>query len=96
MLNFAPALFILPGFLLLGFAYGQASAIVPNRYPPEFRYTGTAISTNLSWLFGAAFAPLAGLTLTATLGLWAAALYLLSAVVVTVVTLYLFQKWSRR
>ncbi|MAC82110.1 MAG: MFS transporter [Rhodobacteraceae bacterium] len=95
-LNFAPALFILPGFLLLGFAYGQASAIVPNRYPPEFRYTGTAISTNLSWLFGAAFAPLAGLTLTATLGLWAAALYLLSAVVVTVVTLYLFQKWSRR
>ncbi|WP_428927103.1 MFS transporter [Marinibacterium sp. SX1] len=95
-LNTAPAVFLLPGFLLLGLAYGQASAIVPNRYPAEFRYSGTALSTNLSWLVGAAFAPLAGLALTAAFGLWAAALYLLSGVIVTVVTLYLYQSWARR
>lgn len=95
-LESAPWVFILLGFLLLGFAYGQASAIVPNRFPAEFRYSGTAVATNLSWLFGAAFAPLAGLVLTNAFGLWAAALYLLSGVIVTSVTLYLFQRWTRR
>lgn len=95
-LDTAPWVFILLGFLLLGFAYGQASAIVPNRFPSQYRYSGTAVATNLSWLFGAAFAPLAGLVLTNAFGLWAAALYLLSGVIVTAVTLYLFQSWTRR
>ncbi|MEL6952377.1 MAG: MFS transporter [Pseudomonadota bacterium] len=84
-----PALYILFGFAVLGLAYGQASAIVPNRYPPRFRYSGTALSTNLSWIVGAAFAPLVGLTLTAWFGIWAMALYLLSGVAVTAVALVL-------
>ena len=32
-----PVVYILIGFLLLGFAHGQASAIVPDRFPPEYR-----------------------------------------------------------
>ena len=87
-----PSIFILYGFVLLGLAYGQASAIVPARYPPAYRYSGTALSTNLSWIFGAAFAPLAGLGLTALFGLWAAALYLISGVVVTIITLFFLQR----
>ncbi|MEM9438966.1 MAG: MFS transporter [Pseudomonadota bacterium] len=90
-----PSIYILFGFILLGLAYGQASAIVPDRYPPAYRYSGTALSTNLSWIFGAAFAPLAGLGLTALFGLWAAALYLLSGVVMTIVTLFFLQRRER-
>ena len=82
-----PEIYILLGFTLLGLAYGQATSIVPKRYPPEFRYSGTALSTNLSWLFGAAFAPLVGLFLTSTFGLWAASLYLMSGVIVSLIAL---------
>ncbi|MEM9437944.1 MAG: MFS transporter [Pseudomonadota bacterium] len=90
-----PAIYILCGFTLLGFSYGQASAIVPNLFPPRFRYSGSALSTNLSWIVGAAFAPLCGLGLTAAFGLSAAALYLLSGVIVTAVTLYLLGRQER-
>jgi len=90
-----PAIYIVVGFILLGFSYGQASAIVPGRYPPRFRYSGSALSTNLSWIVGAAFAPLCGLGLTAAFGLWAAAIYLLSGVVVTALTLYMLERHER-
>lgn len=87
-----PALFIIPGFVILGFAYGQASAIVPKRFQPQYRYSGTALSTNLSWILGAAFAPLSALGLTALLGLWAAGIYLLSGALVTYLALRLLEK----
>ncbi len=88
----SPALFILPGFVVLGLAYGQASAIVPNRFPARYRYSGTALATNLSWIFGAAFAPLVGLGLTALFGLWASALYLLSGAAVSLVALRILSR----
>lgn len=91
-LNSNPAIYIIFGMVLLGLTTGQSSAIVPNRYPPEYRYSGTALSTNLSWIVGAAFAPFVGLGLTSLFGLWAASLYLLSGVVVTLVCLYLLKK----
>jgi MFS family permease len=94
-LDSAPAIYILLGFALLGLSYGQSSTIVPNRYPLEYRYSGTALSTNLSWIIGAAFAPLVALWLTVQFGLWAAAIYLLSGVVVTSVALY-FLELSKR
>ncbi|MQY43603.1 MFS transporter [Epibacterium sp. SM1969] len=82
-----PAAYILFGFVVLGLTYGQASAIVPRRFAPKYRYSGAAMATNLSWILGAAFAPLIGLGLTVGVGLWAAAIYLLSGAVVTFVAL---------
>ncbi|MEM9045557.1 MAG: MFS transporter [Pseudomonadota bacterium] len=83
-----PWVYILFGFILLGLAYGQSSAIAPSRFEPAYRQSGVAMSTNLSWIFGAAFAPLVGLSLTAAFGLGASALYLLSGAVVTGYVLY--------
>ncbi|MBO9472372.1 MFS transporter [Shimia sp. R10_1] len=91
-----PAIYILLGFVVLGLSYGQSSSIVPNRFKVEHQYSGSAMSTNLSWLLGAAFAPLTGLFLASTFGLWAAALYLLSGVVVTLIALYLLQDGDRK
>lgn len=82
-----PAIFILFGFVVLGLTYGQASAIVPRRFERKYRYSGTALATNLSWIIGAAFAPLVGLSLVVGIGLWAAGIYLLSGAVVTFVAL---------
>jgi len=87
-LDTMPWVYILFGFVLLGFAHGQSGAVTTGRYPIEYRYSASALSTNLSWIFGAAFAPLAGLWLTSTFGLWAAALYLLSGAIVTSFALY--------
>jgi MFS family permease len=95
-LETVPSVYILLGFAVLGLAYGQSSSIVPNRFKTEYQYSGTAMATNLSWLLGAAFAPLTGLFLAATFGLWAAALYVLSGVVVTLIALYLLHDGDRK
>ncbi|MEO0371375.1 MAG: MFS transporter, partial [Pseudomonadota bacterium] len=87
-----PWIYIIFGFIVLGLAYGQSSSIVPKRFPAEFRYSGSALSVNLSWIFGAAFAPLCGMFLAAHVGLWASALYLLSGAVVTWITLRILDR----
>ncbi|WCM94949.1 MFS transporter [Acidovorax sp. NCPPB 2350] len=75
--------FILVGFVLLGLSYGQASGTVTANFSPRYRYTGAALSADLAWLVGAAFAPLVALGLSARFGLVAVCLYLLSGVVCT-------------
>jgi len=87
-----PAVYIISGFVVLGLSYGQSSSIVPNRFKPEFRYSGSAMATNLSWILGAAFAPLCGLYLAWSFGLWASAIYLMSGVIVTALALVMLQK----
>jgi len=75
--------FLLLGFVLLGLSYGQASGTVTANFSTLHRYTGAALSSDLAWLIGAAFAPLVALGLSARFGLGAVTLYLLSGVVCT-------------
>lgn len=75
--------FLLVGFVLLGLSYGQASGTVTANFSAQYRYTGAALSADLAWLIGAAFAPLVALGLSARFGLGAVSLYLLSGVVCT-------------
>jgi MFS family permease len=70
--------FILVGFLLLGLSYGQAAGAVTSNFLPQYRYTGAALTSDLAWLVGAAFAPLVALGLAANFGLGYVSLYLLS------------------
>jgi len=88
----APGIYIVLGFIVLGLSYGQSSSIVPNRFAPRFRYSGSALATNLSWILGAAFAPFLGLLLAASFGLWASALYMVSGAIVTAVALYVLDQ----
>lgn len=81
------AAFILAGFVLLGLSYGQASGAVTANFPPRMRYTGAALTADLAWLIGAAFAPLVALALSARFGLVAVSLYLLSGTVCTLLAL---------
>ncbi|MDS1139171.1 MFS transporter [Pusillimonas sp. SM2304] len=79
--------FILIGFALLGLSYGQSSGTATANFLPRCRYTGAALTTDLAWLIGAAFAPLVVLGLSAQFGLWAISLYLLSGSACTLLAL---------
>jgi hypothetical protein len=67
--------------VLLGLSYGQASGAVTANFLPHFRYLGAALSADLAWLIGAAFAPALALYLSARFGLVAVSIYLLSGAV---------------
>ena len=80
-------LYILVGFALLGFCFGQTSGALASSFSRAYRYSGSALTADLSWLIGAAFAPLVALGLTTYIGLFAVGGYLLSGVVCTLLVL---------
>ncbi|MET0534408.1 MAG: MFS transporter [Steroidobacter sp.] len=80
--------FMISGFLLLGLAFGQASGAVASNFPMNYRSTGSAITSDLAWLFGAGFAPWVALELSSRFGLGWAGAYLLSGAVGTLVALF--------
>ncbi len=79
--------FILLGFVLLGLSYGQAAGAVTSNFAPKYRYTGAALTADLAWLIGAAFAPLVALGLSANFGLAYVSVYLLSGAAGTLAAL---------
>jgi len=79
--------FILVGFALLGLSYGQAAGSVTSNFETRFRYTGAALTGDMAWLIGAAFAPLVALGLSSRFGLAAVSAYLLSGAACTMVAL---------
>lgn len=79
--------FILVGFVLLGLSYGQAAGAVSSNFSSEFRYTGAALTSDLAWFIGAAFAPLVVLGLSSHFGLVFVSLYLLSGALCTLAAL---------
>ncbi|MGZ5847361.1 MAG: MFS transporter, partial [Ramlibacter sp.] len=88
--------FILVGFVLLGLSYGQAAGTVTANFQPRLRYTGAALTADLGWLLGAAFAPLVALGLSVHFGLVAVSLYLLSGAACTLIALRTNRVLSQR
>jgi len=91
----AQDVFILVGFLLLGLSYGQASGAVTRNFGARYRYTGAALTSDLAWLIGAAFAPLVALGLCAHFGLAFVGAYLLSGALATLAAL-LVNRWLKQ
>ena len=81
------AAFILIGFVLLGLSYGQAAGSVTSNFLPHFRYLGAALTADMAWLLGAAFAPVVALFLSSRFGLASVSVYLLSGAVCTLLAL---------
>jgi MFS family permease len=81
--------FMVVGFVLLGLSFGQSSGALSSRFSASHRYTGSALTSDLAWLFGAGFAPLAALLLATHFGLLAAGAYLLSGTAGTLLALWL-------
>jgi MFS family permease len=79
--------FMILGFILLGISFGQSSGSVASHFSRAHRYTASALTSDLAWLFGAGFAPLVALILASRFGLLSAGAYLLSGAVCTLLAL---------
>jgi hypothetical protein len=60
---------------------------VTSNFPSRYRYTGAALSSDMAWLVGAAFAPLVALGVSSRFGLVALGIYLLSGALCTLAAL---------
>ncbi|WP_380784200.1 MFS transporter [Sphingomonas sp. R86520] len=90
------AIYMVLGFILLGLSFGQSSGSVNSSFSPMRRYTGAAIVSDLSWLVGAGFAPLAALLLASNFGLVSVGAYLFSGAVCTLAALGINREWARK
>ena len=79
--------FIIIGFGILGLSFGQASGVMSSRFEQYYRYTGAALTPDLAWLVGAAFAPLVALGLATNFGIIFIGGYLISGAICTLVVL---------
>ncbi|KRA97659.1 arabinose ABC transporter permease [Devosia sp. Root685] len=88
-------IYMIIGFALLGVSFGQSSGVVAANFTRLYRYTGSALTSDLAWLFGAGFAPLVALLLSSNFGLISSGAYLLSGAVCTLVALYFNRHLAR-
>ena len=79
------------GFMLMGATFGPMGAVLPELFPTNVRYTGSAISYNVSSILGAALAPLVAVALWSAAGgqPWLVGLYLSGSAVLTLIALAL-------
>lgn len=87
--------YMILGFILLGLSFGQASGSIASSFSLKNRYTASALTSDLAWLFGAGFAPLAALALSGKFGLVAGGAYLLSGAVCTLLALWLNRELAK-
>lgn len=87
--------YMILGFILLGLSFGQASGSIASSFSLTNRYTASALTSDLAWLFGAGFAPLAALALSGRFGLVAGGAYLLSGAVCTLLALWLNRELAK-
>jgi MFS family permease len=81
------ATFVLVGFALLGLSFGQAAGAVASNVSNTYRYTASALTSDIAWMVGAGFAPLVALGLSSQFGLALVGAYLLSGAVCTLAAL---------
>ena len=83
--------FLIFGFLLMGTTFGPMGALLPELFPTNVRYTGSAIAYNVASILGAAVAPIIAVALWAWAGgdVWPIGVYLSGAGVLTLIALML-------
>lgn len=83
--------FLVFGFMLMGATFGPMGALLPELFPTNVRYTGSAVSYNVSSILGAALAPLVAVALWAAADgqPWLVGVYLSAMAVLTLIALVL-------
>ena len=81
-------LFLCIGMALMGLSFGPMSAVLPELFPTNVRYTGSGISYNISSILGAALTPFAAVWLVRYHGVGAVGLYLSGLGALTFIALW--------
>ncbi|MFD4183881.1 MFS transporter, partial [Rhodococcus sp. NPDC058514] len=84
--------FLIVGMLLMGFTFGPMSAVLPELFPTNVRYTGSGIAYNTASILGAAVAPFIATWLATTHGVGWVGIYLLVAGSLTFVALLVMRE----
>ena len=81
-------LFLCIGMTLMGLTFGPMSAILPELFPTNVRYTGSGIAYNVSSILGAALTPFAAVWLAKNHGVGSVGIYLSALSVLTFIALW--------
>ena len=84
--------FLIIGMTLMGFTFGPMSAVLPELFPTNVRYTGSGISYNSASILGAAVAPFIATWLSTTYGVGWVGVYLLCAATLTFIALLIMKE----
>jgi metabolite-proton symporter len=85
-------LFLIIGMALMGLSFGPMSAVLPELFPTNVRYTGSGISYNMSSILGAAVAPFIATWLATNYGVAWVGVYLSVAATLTFIALLLMRE----
>lgn len=86
------ALFLVIGMTLMGLSFGPMSAVLPELFPTNVRYTGSGISYNVAGILGAAVAPFIATWLATKHGVGWVGGYVSVAAIVTLIALLLMRE----
>ena len=81
-------IFMLIGMTLMGLTFGIQSALLPELFPTNVRYTGSAVSYNVASILGAAVAPFIATWLASRYGPSTVGLYLTAMAALTLIALW--------
>lgn len=82
-------LFLCTGMALMGLSFGPMSAILPELFPTNVRYSGSGIAYNFSSILGAALTPFAAVWLVRNFGVGHVGFYLSALASLTFIALWL-------
>ena len=85
-------IFLIIGMTLTGLSFGPMSAVLPEMFPTNVRYTGSGISFNAASILGVAVAPFAATWLSTTYGVGWVGVSLLCAAALTFVALLIMRE----
>jgi len=85
-------LFLVIGMTLMGFTFGPMSAVLPELFPTNVRYTGSGISYNVASILGAAVAPFIATWLATQYGVGWVGLYLFIAASLSLVAILIMRE----
>jgi MFS family permease len=88
--------FMAVGMALMGLTFGSMSAILPELFPTNVRYTGSGIAYNVSSILGAALTPFVAVALSGKFGVYSVGLYLTFAAVLTLIALFFSPETKNR
>lgn len=84
--------FLLVGMFCMGLIFGPMSAVLPELFPTNVRYTGSGIAYNVSSILGAAVAPFIATWLVSTFNVNYVGYYLVAVCVVSLIAILVMKE----
>lgn len=85
-------IFLIIGMVLMGLSFGPMSAVLPEMFPTNVRYTGSGIAYNAASILGAAVAPFLATWIVSAYGVAWVGLYLFVAAALTFTALLIMRE----